>query len=165
MKDEKRSSIFALGAFVIYLMSIITIQIAWPDPEMSNFPQSCPEESINCSMIGPNSHRSGGLNELRFNSSMETTMFETKNWIKNHPRTEVISEADNQTHAVFTTMLMRFNDDFVVSGFCDDGQTVIHVYSSSRLGISDLGLNKERVISFADHMLSIEMATSECTVG
>ena len=116
-------------------------------------------------MIGPNSHRSGGLNELRFNSSMETTMFETKNWIKNHPRTEVISEANNQTHAVFTTMLMRFNDDFVVSGFCDDGQTVIHVYSSSRLGISDLGLNKERVISFADHMLSIEMATSECTVG
>ena len=92
-------------------------------------------------------------------------MLETKNWIKNHPRTKVISEADNQTHAVFTTMLLRFNDDFVISGFCEDGQTVIHVYSSSRQGISDLGLNKERVISFADHMLSIEMATSECTVG
>ena len=150
---------------MIYLTSIITIQIAWPDTEMGNFPQSCPEGSINCSMIGPNSHRSGGLNELRFNSSLETTMSETNNWIENHPRTKVISEADNQTHAVFTTMLLRFNDDFLVSGFCEDGQTVIHVYSSSRQGISDLELNKERVISFAEHMLSIEMATSECTVG
>ena len=165
MKDAKKKPIFALGALVIYLMSIITIQIAWPDPEISNFPKSCPEESLNCSMIGPNSHRSGGLNELRFNPSLETTMSETNNWIENHPRTKVISEADNQTHAVFTTMLLRFNDDFLVSGFCEDGQTVIHVYSSSRQGISDLGLNKERVISFAEHMLSIEMATSECTVA
>ena len=165
MKDAKKKPIFALGALVIYLMSIITIQIAWPDPEISNLPKSCPEESINCSMIGPNSHRSGGLNELRFNSSLETIMSEANNWIENHPRTKVISEADDQTHAVFTTMLLRFNDDFLVSGFCEDGQTVIHVYSSSRQGISDLGVNKERVISFAEHMLSIEMPTSECTVA
>ena len=165
MKYAKKKSIFALGAFVIYLTSVITIQIAWPNPEIVNFPQSCPEGSINCSMIGPNSHRSGGLEELRFNSSLETTMSETNNWINNHPRTKIISEADNQTHAVFTTMLLRFNDDFVISGFCEDGQTVIHVYSSSRQGTSDLGLNKERVIDFAEHMLSIEMATSECTVG
>ena len=57
---------------------------------------------------------------------------------------------------------MRFPDDFVVRGFCDDGDSVLHVYSKSRLGISDLGVNKARIESFSDYMENVEMATSEC---
>ena len=34
--------------------------------------------------------------------------------------------------------------------------------SQSRLGVSDLGVNKARVESFAEHMANVEMATSEC---
>ncbi|MEC8874434.1 MAG: DUF1499 domain-containing protein, partial [Candidatus Thermoplasmatota archaeon] len=69
------------------------------------------------------------------------------------------------THSVFRSLLWRFPDDFVVKGFCDQGDTVLHVYSESRLGISDLGVNKDRVLRFSTHMSSVEMATSECIEG
>jgi len=50
----------------------------------------------------------------------------------------------------------------LVRGFCDDGDSVLYVYSQSRLGVSDWGVNKARVESFAEHMANVEMATSEC---
>ena len=59
-------------------------------------------------------------------------------------------------------LILRFPDDFLVQGFCDNGDSVLYVYSQSRLGVSDLGVNKARVESFAEHMVNVEMATSEC---
>tara|TARA_B100000287_G_scaffold435293_1_gene502881 strand:+ start:1683 stop:2186 length:504 start_codon:yes stop_codon:yes gene_type:complete len=167
MNQRRKLPLFVIGATLTYLTSVVAIQVAWPDslilPE--EFPEKCPDESLNCSMIGPSSHRSEGLVELRFNSSLDEVMSESKNWIDSQPRTEIIGEWPNQSHSVFTTLFLRFNDDFVINGFCDDGEAVIHVFSSSRQGISDLGVNQDRVASFARHMSDVEMATSECVTG
>tara|TARA_B100000427_G_scaffold116179_2_gene96483 strand:- start:739 stop:1083 length:345 start_codon:yes stop_codon:yes gene_type:complete len=114
-------------------------------------------------MIGPNSYRSDNLTELRINSSLEEVMAEVGIWLDSQPGTDVIGEWPGQTHSVFRTLMFRFPDDFVVRGFCDNGDTVLHIYSKSRLGVSDLGVNKARVLSFNDYMSNIEMATSECT--
>ena len=164
MNQGRRRSFFAIGVIAAYLFSVIAIQITASGEAIhpEEFPEMCPEKSLNCSMIGPNSYRSGGLTELRFNSSLETVMAETRDWIDSQPRTEIIGEWPDQTHSVFTTLLFRFRDDFVVNGFCDGEDAVIHVYSKSRLGISDIGVNKDRVGSFASHMSNVEMATSEC---
>ena len=167
MKNRRKRTLFAIGVFAGYILSVVAIQIASSGEAIhpEEFPEMCPENSLNCSMIGPNSYRSNGMTELRFNSSLETVMSESRDWIDSQPRTGIIDEWPNQTHSVFTSLLFRFQDDFVVQGSCEDGYAVIHVYSKSRLGISDIGVNKDRVLSFASHMSSVEMATSDCVMG
>lgn len=165
MTEKSRFSLFVIGISCSYLVSILAINLVAPDDliEPENFPINCPEESINCSMIGPNSHRSGNLTEIRINTSLEEAMDESRKWISSQPGTDTIGDWPEQTHSVFRTLILRFPDDFVVRGSCDDGAAVLYVYSHSRLGISDIGVNKARVESFAEHMHNVETATSECT--
>ncbi len=54
-----------------------------------------------------------------------------------------LSKTTNSCHAVFKTSIMRFPDDFFA--IIDHENKVIHIRSSSRIGISDLGKNKKRV--------------------
>ncbi len=165
MTNKTRLPLFALGIVSAYLLSILSIHILAPNEviEPDEFPLECPEDSLNCSIIGPKTHRSENLTELRINSSLEEVMDEVRRWIDSQPGTKVIGEWNGQTHSVFRTLIFRFPDDFVVRGFCDDGATILHIYSKSRLGISDLGVNKARVMSFSNHMSTVEMATSDCT--
>jgi uncharacterized protein (DUF1499 family) len=116
-------------------------------------------------MIGPDPHRGEGLTELRFDSSLGAVMGEVGYWIGSEPRTEIIGEWPEQTHAVFRTLLWRFPDDFVVNGHCDEEGVVLQVYSKSRLGSGDLGVNDDRVERFVNHMSSVEIATSDCVEG
>lgn len=62
------------------------------------------------------------------------------------PRSEVVTVEDDYIRAEFTSRIMRFVDD-VEFYFPDAGsdKTVIHVRSASRLGRSDLGVNRERI--------------------
>ena len=57
------------------------------------------------------------------------------------PRTQVIESRDDYLYVEFSTPLMGFVDD--VELYCDG--KVIHVRSASRLGYSDLGVNRKRV--------------------
>ena len=112
--------------------------------------------------VQTNHHRSGNLTEIRINASLLEVMDEVREWIESQSGTSTIGDWPEQTHAVFRTLILRFPDDFIVKGFCDNGDSVLYVYSQSRLGVSDLGVNKARVESFAEHMVNVEMATSEC---
>ena len=58
-------------------------------------------------------------------------------------RASVRTRTPSYLHAVFTTRLLRFRDDFEAR--LDAGAGVIHVRSASRLGYSDLGANRRRV--------------------
>lgn len=59
------------------------------------------------------------------------------------PRTKVITDSGTYLHVEFTSLIFRFVDDaeFLV----DDREKVIHVRSASRMGYSDLGLNRKRI--------------------
>ncbi len=63
--------------------------------------------------------------------------------IESMERTTIIEETDNYLYAEFQTPLMGFVDD--VEFYLDANENVIHVRSASRLGKSDLGLNRKRV--------------------
>lgn len=58
------------------------------------------------------------------------------------PRTEIQAQADNYLWVVFTSRLLRFRDD--VEFLLGPGGAV-QVRSASRLGYSDLGVNRKRV--------------------
>ncbi len=68
---------------------------------------------------------------------------ELKKVIENMERTTIIEETDNYLYAEFQTSLMGYVDD--VEFYLDKNQNVTHVRSASRLGKSDLGLNRKRV--------------------
>jgi uncharacterized protein (DUF1499 family) len=58
-------------------------------------------------------------------------------------RTTIVEASEDYLYAEFQSKLMGFVDD--VEFFCDRAANVIHVRSASRLGKSDLGVNRQRV--------------------
>jgi uncharacterized protein (DUF1499 family) len=59
------------------------------------------------------------------------------------PRTRIITDSGDYLHAEFTSRLMGYVDD--VEFLTDASQGLVHVRSASRLGYSDMGVNRERV--------------------
>lgn len=66
-----------------------------------------------------------------------------KQWIASRRDWTITSDTGDFLQAVVKTPLMRFRDDVQLRFIEDTG--VIHVRSSSRLGISDMGTNRRRV--------------------
>lgn len=67
-------------------------------------------------------------------------------------RTKIVTANADYIRAEFTSALFRFVDD--VEFYLPDGQadeTVIHVRSASRIGRSDLGVNRKRVEEIRSH--------------
>ena len=56
---------------------------------------------------------------------------------------KIIEQTDNYLYAEFKTKLMGFVDD--VEFYLDKNENVVHVRSASRLGKSDLGVNRQRI--------------------
>ena len=66
-----------------------------------------------------------------------------KKIIESMERTTIIEETSDYLYAEFKTPLMGFVDD--VEFYLDKSENIVHVRSASRLGKSDLGLNRKRV--------------------
>ena len=64
-----------------------------------------------------------------------------KQLLANIPRTKIVAESNNYLHVEFKSALMGFVDDveFLLA------PPAIHVRSASRLGYSDLGVNRKRI--------------------
>lgn len=80
---------------------------------------------------------------LAYDSTSEAAMAALKQVIASMPRTTVIEESQDYLYAEFKSALMGFVDD--VEFYLDHSATVIHVRSASRLGKSDLGVNRKRI--------------------
>ncbi|MBD2102048.1 DUF1499 domain-containing protein [Leptolyngbya sp. FACHB-261] len=78
-----------------------------------------------------------------YTSSPEQAMAAVKAAVQSVPRAKVVTERKNYLYAEFTSALLGFVDD--VEFYVDETEKVIHVRSASRLGKSDLGVNRTRV--------------------
>ncbi|EOQ96548.1 PF07386 family protein [Leptospira wolbachii serovar Codice str. CDC] len=58
-------------------------------------------------------------------------------------RTKIIQENPNYIYAEFTSRIMRYVDD--VEFYFDEKNKLLHFRSASRLGKSDLGVNRNRI--------------------
>lgn len=67
--------------------------------------------------------------------------------IKSYGGAEIIEERPEYIYAVFTTPLMKYNDD--VEFYIDREKRQVHFRSASRAGYSDRGLNRERYNALA----------------
>lgn len=69
------------------------------------------------------------------------------------PEAVIVTDDGNYIHAEFTSRLMGFVDD--VEFLADPASAQVHVRSASRLGHSDLGVNRERVENIRERMAAI----------
>ncbi|WP_445628208.1 DUF1499 domain-containing protein [Nostoc sp. DSM 114167] len=58
------------------------------------------------------------------------------------PRTEIVEQTDNYIHALSKSRIFKFVDD--VEFYLPLNESVIHLRSASRVGESDLGVNRRR---------------------
>lgn len=80
---------------------------------------------------------------LTYDSSPQAALANLKTVIQSFKRTKVITATDNYLYVEFTIPIVGFVDD--VEFFLDEDAKVIHVRSASRLGESDLGVNRRRI--------------------
>lgn len=101
----------------------------------------CPEKP-NC--ISSQAADENHFSEFFQYTSDKSVAFNTlKKIIIAQPRTKIVSETDNYIYAEYTTAIFRFVDD--VEFYFPDNEQIVHFRSASRLGHSDLGVNKKRI--------------------
>lgn len=83
------------------------------------------------------------IEPIAYTDSAQQAIDRLKTIIEAQPRAKIISAEGSYVYAEFTSALMGFVDD--VEFYLDEAAGVIHVRSASRLGQSDLGVNRKRV--------------------
>jgi uncharacterized protein (DUF1499 family) len=79
---------------------------------------------------------------IRFSGTSADAMADLNKVISGMPRAQIVTITDTYIHAEFTSALFRFVDDVE---FClDENTRTIHLRSASRMGSSDLGVNRKR---------------------
>jgi uncharacterized protein (DUF1499 family) len=83
------------------------------------------------------------IDPIAFDGPADQALARLKQAIATIPRLRIVSERDGYLHAEATSLIFRFVDDveFLVGG----EEKRIHIRSASRVGRSDLGVNRERV--------------------
>ena len=99
--------------------------------------------SPNCvsSQADPHTDTGHYIQPLQAGRDSMQTWESLKRLLAEMPRVNVVQDRDGYLYAEFSTRLMGFVDDveFLQAG------DVVHVRSASRLGHSDLGVNRERI--------------------
>jgi len=70
-------------------------------------------------------------------------------------RTKIVSADNNNIHAECRSMIFRFVDDLTLNLTPSNG--IIHIRSASRIGYSDLGVNRHRVESLRKKLQQNDM--------
>lgn len=105
----------------------------------------CPS-SPNCvctQHVDDNEHH---MDPIPLDGSTEEAMTRIKKALAKLPRTKIITEKENYIHAEWTSRIFRFVDDVEI--YVDDEAKKIHFRSASRVGHSDLGVNRARMENF-----------------
>jgi uncharacterized protein (DUF1499 family) len=101
----------------------------------------CPS-SPNC-VSSQGSDKAHEIDPLSFTGTVAGAHAALRTIVLSMKRSQIITDTNSYIHAEFTSAIFRFVDD--VEFWFDDSAKVIHVRSASRIGRSDLGVNRERV--------------------
>jgi uncharacterized protein (DUF1499 family) len=131
------SSLLSLGLLLAGCTGTRPLNLGVHDGKLA----PCPA-SPNC-VSSQSIDREHSIEPLRYTGSPGDAMDQLKKIVIGMKRSRIITETGSYIHAEFTSALFRFVDD--VEFFADERASVIHVRSASRIGSSDLGVNRKRV--------------------
>jgi len=101
----------------------------------------CPE-SPNC-VSSQSTDEKHFIEPLSYDGSLVEAREKLVSIIQSMKRSQIILKEDTYIHAEFTSALFRFVDD--TEFYFDDAAKTIHMRSASRVGYSDLGVNRKRI--------------------
>jgi uncharacterized protein (DUF1499 family) len=104
---------------------------------------ACPK-SPNCVCSqAPEADTEHWIAPLTYTGSAAEALAKLKSIVESMERTAIITETPDYLYAEFTSALMGFVDD--VEFYLEPGTQTVQVRSASRLGQSDLGVNRNRI--------------------
>ena len=83
------------------------------------------------------------IKPLKYSSTLKEAKLRILGIIESLKRTRIINETETYIHAEFRTRTFKFVDD--VEFYFDDTEKIIHFRSASRVGWSDMGVNRKRM--------------------
>lgn len=107
--------------------------------------------------VSPNCVSSDAQDELhtiapfKLNVPADQAWAEIKAAVMQLSRTRVVSEKDGYLHAESRSLIFRFVDDLQLQLREQEG--IIAVYSASRVGHSDFGINRQRIETLRQNLL------------
>jgi uncharacterized protein (DUF1499 family) len=104
---------------------------------------ACPNTPNCVSSQAPASDAQHAIAPLPMSGDAAATMANLKQVIKAMPRTKIVTETNNYLYVEFASKLMGYVDD--VEFYLDNDTNTVQVRSASRLGQSDLGVNRQRI--------------------
>ena len=131
------------------LLAILNIKIDMNSKTKRNnsMNMKCPS-TPNC-VSSRDGDRKHFIEPLHFTGSLKEAHTRILNILSSQKRTRVVTVEENYIHAEAISAIMGFIDD--VEFYFDDSQKLIHVRSASRLGYSDLGVNRRRMETIRKH--------------
>jgi uncharacterized protein (DUF1499 family) len=137
-----RSFIFVLlSSFFLFIGSFLCdTNSAIALTEMGQL-SPCPK-TPNC-VISQGEDSKHGIAPLGYSGDLNTAKEALVKVLSVVPRTVVVEETDNYIRAESTSRVFHFVDD--VEFYFPSDEQVIHVRSASRVGESDLGVNRRRI--------------------
>ena len=103
--------------------------------------EPCPS-SPNC-VVSQNGDEDHSIQPIAYQSDRATARETLLKVLSVVPRTEVIEQTDERIQAESTSRIFKFVDD--VEFYFPQDENIIHVRSASRVGESDLGVNRRRI--------------------
>ena len=89
---------------------------------------------------------------IPFTGSASAAMARLVEIVRAMPGAKVVSQTENYLHAEFSSRVFGFTDD--VEFRIDEAASAIHFRSASRIGLADLGVNRNRMQQIRDEFLS-----------
>ena len=157
-KPSNRRQAVLMGALLLlspWLLVQAWILVGAPTPEHTTMP-SCPEQTMNCASLSSSEtvRMDAGLTTvIEANISEVWTAWE--DWSEDNGLRDVLD--DTQTDG--ERFSHRVPDDVVVHFAVQGDDTAITLYSASRLGQSDLGVNPDRLENLHAALVAVQ-ATS-----
>jgi uncharacterized protein (DUF1499 family) len=128
-----------------YIGRLVYLVQTMPAPEgfgQGNSSLVCPIDRPSC-VSSLNQEDGFKVAALTFSGDAAAAMTKLKKLVANEPRTEVVFASDQRLEVVFKSALFKFRDDVALQ--INAANNTIDVRSKSRVGYSDLGVNRERV--------------------
>ncbi|MEM6752744.1 MAG: DUF1499 domain-containing protein [Cyanobacteria bacterium P01_C01_bin.38] len=140
------SFISRLFSFICVIFLSLTSLIIFPQSTLAvgiteNHLTACPT-SPNC-VVSQNGDEKHAIEPIPYHVDRDKAKETLLKVLTVVPRTEVVEETDNYIHALSKSRIFKFTDD--VEFYFPTDENVIHVRSASRVGESDLGVNKRRI--------------------
>lgn len=129
---------------IVFLAARVSITLLSPHPVYVDDPSPCASDSSNCARLSIDDAYRMDQPPLIVAAGAEDAFWSTvDDWEDNTSRLTLLHETEDFRHYAAATPVWGFVDDVTISLDRITGEVVMH--SESRLGLSDLGVNPERL--------------------